>query len=102
MEIKDNTFLRQFEISVDKQLLSLEYSLQERKIFLTKLNVPEGISFEKTSEFVKKILDQLGEKKNKSSTYCTKGSFFLQKESSLQRNATSRNCNLIMIKFFGY
>lgn len=65
MEIKDNTFLRQFEISVDKQLLSLEYSLQERKIFLTKLNVPEGISFEKTSEFVKKILDQLGEKKIK-------------------------------------
>ena len=42
MEIKDNTFLRQFEVIVNDQLLSIEYSLQERKIFLTKLNAPDN------------------------------------------------------------
>jgi len=65
MEIKDNIFLRQFEINIDKQLLSLEYSLQERKIFLTKLNIPDGISLDKATEFLRNILDQLGEQKIK-------------------------------------
>ena len=36
-ELIDNDFLRQFEIKVDDKLAKIEYSLQERKIFLTKL-----------------------------------------------------------------
>ena len=42
MEIKDNTFSRQFETFVDGKLVSLEYSFQEKKIFLTRINVPDG------------------------------------------------------------
>lgn len=42
MEIKDNTFARQFETIVPEGLLSVEYSFQEKKIFLTKINTPEG------------------------------------------------------------
>ena len=59
MEIKDNTFLRQFETSVKNNgLLTIEYSLQERKIFLTKLNIPEGFSDDDiTNEFIKNILE---------------------------------------------
>ena len=34
MEIKDNTFARQFETIVPEGLLSVEYSFQEKKIFL--------------------------------------------------------------------
>ena len=34
-ELIDNDFLRQFEIKIDDDLAKIEYSLQERKIFLT-------------------------------------------------------------------
>ncbi len=42
-ELIDNDFLRQFELKVDDELAKIEYSLQERKIFLTKLIIPESI-----------------------------------------------------------
>ena len=37
MEIIDNQFLRQFEAKINGNLAIIEYSLQERKIFLTKI-----------------------------------------------------------------
>ena len=36
MEIKDNELLRQFEIITSTGLVAIEYSIQERKLFLTK------------------------------------------------------------------
>ena len=39
IEIKDNTFARQFETVVSEGLISVEYSFQEKKIFLTKINL---------------------------------------------------------------
>lgn len=45
-ELIDNDFLRQFELKVEDQLAIIEYSLQERKIFLTKLVIPECINSE--------------------------------------------------------
>ena len=36
MEIKDNELLRQFEIITETGLVAIEYSIQERKLFLTK------------------------------------------------------------------
>lgn len=58
MEIKDNEFQRQFETTVqDDVSLSVEYSLQERKLFLTRINVPEGYEDEETvTQFLKEIL----------------------------------------------
>ncbi len=57
MEIKDNTFSRQFETYVDEQLITLEYSFQEKKIFLTRINTPEGFENEEfISEFLKEIM----------------------------------------------
>ena len=43
--ITDNEFLRQFETTIKEQLATIEYSQQERKIFLTKLklSVPTSI-----------------------------------------------------------
>ncbi|MFT5251068.1 MAG: hypothetical protein ACI87N_000036 [Flavobacteriales bacterium] len=46
MEIKDNTFARQFETTLEDELISVEYSFQEKKIFLTKINTPESFSDE--------------------------------------------------------
>jgi predicted GNAT family acetyltransferase len=56
MEIKDNAFSRQFEITVDGKMLSVEYSMQERKIFLTKVNIPEGIE---NDEIVSELLSNI-------------------------------------------
>ena len=51
--IKDNTFARQFETTVNEGLISVEYSFQEKKIFLTKINTPDTFSDE---EFINDLL----------------------------------------------
>lgn len=64
MEIKDNEFSRQFETAVDGKMLAIEYSIQERKLFLTKVLLPEGFDNEDVvSEFIKNILDIAEEKR---------------------------------------
>ena len=61
--IKDNSFLRQFETKVDGHLAKIEYSSQERKVFLTKLVIPEEISEEGfKEEFIKSVLNLIQEK----------------------------------------
>ena len=58
MEIKDNSFLRQFETRVDGHLAKIEYSSQERKLFLTILMVSEEITTEGfKEEFIKAVLN---------------------------------------------
>jgi len=59
----NNEFLRQFEIKVNNSLARIEYSEQERKIFLTKLHIPEEIkddAFE--GAFISKVLEFISEK----------------------------------------
>ena len=40
VEITDNEFLRQFELEVGDNMARIEYALQDRKIFLTKYEMP--------------------------------------------------------------
>lgn len=62
-ELIDNDFLRQFEIKIDDQMAIIEYSLQERKIFLTKLIIPESITDENFSkDFLSAVFDQIAER----------------------------------------
>ncbi|WP_294824564.1 N-acetyltransferase [uncultured Flavobacterium sp.] len=64
MEIKDNEFSRQFETTIDGKMLSVEYSVQERKLFLTKVNVPEGMDEEpNVTELLKEIMEIAEEKR---------------------------------------
>ncbi len=65
MEIKNNELLRQFELETDKGLLSVEYSLQERKIFLTKLKGLENTVQEQASDFLKAVLSFAEDKRLK-------------------------------------
>jgi predicted GNAT family acetyltransferase len=59
----DNSFLRQYELKVGGELATLEYSQQERKIFLTKLNIPEVLESETFLEdFLKIVLEDIIEK----------------------------------------
>ena len=63
VEIKDNSFLRQFETSVEGHLAKIEYSSQERKVFLTKLVIPEAITKDEFKEdFIKSVLHHIQEK----------------------------------------
>ncbi|MEE9364267.1 MAG: GNAT family N-acetyltransferase [Cellulophaga sp.] len=62
--IKDNSFLRQFEARVEGQLAKIEYSSQERKVFLTKLVIPEEITDDNFKEdFIKAVLNHIQEQK---------------------------------------
>jgi len=62
-ELVDNDFLRQFELKIDDELAKVEYSLQERKIFLTKLIIPESIFTDDfQNEFIIAILKQIEER----------------------------------------
>jgi hypothetical protein len=38
MEIKNNEISRQFELNTEKEKITVEYSIQEKKLFLTRIN----------------------------------------------------------------
>lgn len=62
-ELVDNDFLRQFELKTDDHFAKIEYSLQERKIFLTKLIIPDTITDEDFKEyFLKRVFENVMER----------------------------------------
>ncbi|MFD2824047.1 N-acetyltransferase [Lacinutrix iliipiscaria] len=62
-ELIDNDFLRQFELKVEDELAKIEYSLQERKIFLTKLIIPEAVFSEDfQNDFIKLVFQNIEER----------------------------------------
>lgn len=65
-QIKDNTFARQFEFLIEGKLVAVEYALQERKLFLTKITCFEGFDCEETlNAFLKIIMEIAYERKLK-------------------------------------
>ena len=63
LTLENNEFLRQFEVVVNGSMARIEYAEQERKIFLTKLIVPEDLNtVEFKDEFIKTVLDSVAEK----------------------------------------
>ena len=64
IELHNNEFLRQFETFVNGSLARIEYAVQERKIFLTKLVIPGDINDTEFEEnFIKSVLEFISEKK---------------------------------------
>lgn len=62
-EIKDNEFLRQFEATIEEEFVKLEYSDQERKIFLSKLVISENLQEKGYQElFLTRVFDYIEEK----------------------------------------
>jgi len=62
-ELVDNDFLRQFELKSDSNFAKIEYSLQDRKIFLTKLIIPEAVDNEDfKSDFLKLVFENVQER----------------------------------------
>jgi hypothetical protein len=64
MQVKDNQFNRQFEAEVNGHTYAIEYSVQERKLFLTKIFQPEGAEDDTViNDMLKEILDNAEEKR---------------------------------------
>ena len=63
LTLVNNEFLRQFEVKIEDNLARIEYSEQERKIFLTKLHIPKKIANKELEEaFIIKVLEFISEK----------------------------------------
>lgn len=61
--LENNEFLRQFEVKIGDKLARIEYAEQERKIFLTKLSIPQEIDdIEFEEKFIKKVFEFIAEK----------------------------------------
>ncbi|AFU70473.1 acetyltransferase, putative [Psychroflexus torquis ATCC 700755] len=57
-EVIKNDFQRQYEAKIEGEILTAEFSEQERKIFLTKLTVPDAYKDSEIQNiFISKILD---------------------------------------------
>lgn len=60
--ITKNEFLRQFETVLKEELVTVEYSQQERKIFLTKLTMPDHLKEDGFLDpFLEELLSQISE-----------------------------------------
>ena len=58
--IIDNEFLRQFEWEVEQCKARIEYALQERKIFLTKFDMPEPLKEKGLDDtFIEAVFEQV-------------------------------------------
>lgn len=80
LTLKDNEFLRQFEILVDNHLAVIEYSLQERKIFLTKIQIPEAITEEDfQNTFIRIVFENIEERNLKVVPTCPAIAIFIRK-----------------------
>ena len=62
-DLVDNPFLRQYDVKIGSEMATIEYAQQERKIFLTKLNIPQAIASESfVEDFLKVVLEDINEK----------------------------------------
>ncbi|WP_373056019.1 N-acetyltransferase [Zunongwangia sp. H14] len=63
LKITDNEFLRQFETTIHEELATIEYSQQDRKIFLTKILMSENLRNEGYMEiFIENVLKEIKER----------------------------------------
>jgi hypothetical protein len=70
MEVTDNEFSRQYQVKIEGELAYIEYSLQDRKIFFTKTQLPETITEAVIDEFFKNTLALVAQKKYKIVPVC--------------------------------
>ncbi|MGB1450810.1 MAG: GNAT family N-acetyltransferase [Marinirhabdus sp.] len=58
--ITDNEFLRQFELEVGGNMARIEYAMQDRKIFLTKYEMPDVMEAQGLREvFIKAVFKEV-------------------------------------------
>ncbi|MDP4885001.1 MAG: N-acetyltransferase [Flavobacteriaceae bacterium] len=84
--ILDNEFLRQFECSFQEQMVVVEYALQEKKIFLTKLILPAQVPGEEwVTALISDLLEVLEERRLRVVPTCSELKMLFKKHKSFQR-----------------
>jgi len=80
VEIKDNEFLRQFELHGEGGKARIEYSLQERKIFLTKYEMPEEMEEAGLKDiFIKAVFEEVKDRGISLMPTCPEAVSFMRK-----------------------
>ena len=64
LDINDNNFLRQFEVSINGNLAKVEYSFKKENLF-NKNNIPENADDDFKDKFLTEIFEIIKEKKLK-------------------------------------
>ena len=60
VDITGNEFLRQFELEVGDNMARIEYALQDRKIFLTKYDMPDDMEEQGFRDiFIKAVFEEV-------------------------------------------
>ncbi len=78
--IINNEFLRQFEAVIKEELTIVEYSQQERKVFLTKLIISENLKEEGYLDlFLEALLSNIKEGNDKVVPTCPEIARFMRK-----------------------
>lgn len=95
LDIKDNEFLRQFEFHLNGELARIEYSLQERKIFLTKIEIPETLKKNGYSDsFIAAVFDIIKDRNISLVPTCTEITSFLRNNRRKYKNLLPVGINI--------
>ncbi|AEK23439.1 GNAT family N-acetyltransferase [Capnocytophaga canimorsus] len=63
--LKNNEFLRQFHAQINEEVAFIEYAIQEKKIFLTKMHIPEKAPKTFEEAFIKSVLEEANNRRLK-------------------------------------
>ena len=92
VEITDNEFLRQFELEVGDNMARIEYALQDRKIFLTKYDMPGDMEDQGFRDiFIKAVFDEVRDRGISLVPTSPEIAGFEKEPQKLQGPASSRN-----------
>ena len=94
-EVSKNEFLRQFETKIDGKLIKLEFSEQEKNIFLTRFEIHNSLE-EGTykDDFIKAVLDNLAEEDKKVIPSCPAVTAYFRKNRALYKHLLPAGINL--------
>lgn len=79
IEVVDSEFLRQFQAKINDEIAFVEYSIQERKIFFTKIHIPDSADVDFTDNFIKAVLDEVTSKKFRVVPTCAEAVAFFRR-----------------------
>lgn len=79
IEVINSEFSRQFQTKVNNETAFVEYSIQERKIFFTKVYIPESVDKTFSDEFIKVVLDDVASQKLRVVPTCAQAVAFFRR-----------------------
>lgn len=79
IEVINSEFSRQFQTRVNQEIAFVEYSIQERKIFFTKVHIPENVDETFSDDFFKAVLESIAPRKLRVVPTCSEATAFFRR-----------------------